>query len=89
MENKVARWVPRGLIFVSANNRLLPDTGPLDQAREFVRQAKALGVRAELSPQPMSHREINQALGLDNDETEVVEALMASLDTGIRRRLGR
>lgn len=62
---------------------------PCDQAGEFVRQAKTLGVRAELSPQPMSHREINQDLGLANDETEVVEAFMASLDSRIRRRLSR
>lgn len=62
---------------------------PCDQAGDFVRQATALGVRAELSPQPMSHREINQDLGLANDETQAVEAFMASLDPEIRRRLGR
>lgn len=30
--NKVARWVPRGFIFVSANYRMLPDADPLQQA---------------------------------------------------------
>ena len=34
VENKVARWVPRGFIFISANYRMLPDTKPLEQARD-------------------------------------------------------
>lgn len=32
VRNKVARWLPRGLILVSVNYRLLPDAGPLEQA---------------------------------------------------------
>ena len=32
VRNKVARWLPRGLILVSINYRLLPDAGPLEQA---------------------------------------------------------
>jgi len=35
VENKVAHWLPRGWIVVSANNRLLPDAAPLDQARDI------------------------------------------------------
>jgi acetyl esterase/lipase len=46
VENKVARWGPLGFIFISANNRLLPGAGPLQQAEDVARalavaQAKA------------------------------------------------
>lgn len=34
VDNKVARWVPRGFIFISTNYRMLPGTGPIDQARD-------------------------------------------------------
>jgi acetyl esterase/lipase len=37
IDNKVARWVARGFIFVSAGYRMLPDTAPLDQARDVAR----------------------------------------------------
>lgn len=37
VENKVARWLPRGIAFVSVNYRMLPDTAPLDQARDVAR----------------------------------------------------
>ena len=44
--NKVARWVPRGFIFVSVNYRMLPTARPLQQAEDVARalataQAKA------------------------------------------------
>ena len=39
VENKVARWVPKGFIVVSTNYRMLPGTLPLDQAKDV---AKAL-----------------------------------------------
>jgi len=32
VQNKRARWTPRGVIFVSVNYRLLPDARPLEQA---------------------------------------------------------
>lgn len=34
IDNKVARWVPRGFIFISANYRLLPKADPLKQLRD-------------------------------------------------------
>ena len=34
VENKAARWNPKGVIFVSLNYRLLPDTNPLKQAED-------------------------------------------------------
>lgn len=46
VENKVARWVPRGLILVSTNYRLLPDTKPDEQARDV---AGALAVAQDMA----------------------------------------
>ena len=40
VDHKVARWVPRGLIVVSVNYRLLPDT-PVAQQAQDVAQALA------------------------------------------------
>jgi acetyl esterase/lipase len=48
VQNKVARWVPRGFIFVSVNYRMLPGTKPIDQARD-VAQALATAQRQAAS----------------------------------------
>jgi acetyl esterase/lipase len=37
VENKVARWVPKGFIFISIDYRMLPDTDVLKQADEVVK----------------------------------------------------
>ncbi|MFT3870618.1 MAG: alpha/beta hydrolase [Nibricoccus sp.] len=47
VENKVARWVPKGFIFISANYRLLPDADPMTQAQDV---AKALAAAQALAP---------------------------------------
>jgi len=39
--NKVAHWVPRGFVFISADYRLLPGTAPLEQARDIARALAA------------------------------------------------
>ncbi len=41
VENKAARWLPKGFILVSVNYRLLPKADPLEQAKDV---AKALSV---------------------------------------------
>ena len=41
VHNKTARWVPRGLVFVSANYRMLPEADPLEQARDVARALAA------------------------------------------------
>ena len=46
VDNKLARWVPRGFVFVAVNYRLLPKIGPLDQARDV---ARALAMAQELA----------------------------------------
>lgn len=47
VDNKVARWVARGFVFVSVNNRLLPQADPLEQARDV---AQALAVAQAKAP---------------------------------------
>jgi arylformamidase len=37
VENKVARWVPKGFVVVSTNYRLLPKANPIEQARDVAR----------------------------------------------------
>ncbi len=46
--DKVDHWVPKGIIFISVNYRMLPEAGPLEQARDIARalafvQTKARG----------------------------------------------
>jgi acetyl esterase/lipase len=33
--DKAAHWLPQGYVFVSVNTRLIPDAGPIDQARDL------------------------------------------------------
>ena len=48
VHNKVARWVPQGVVLVSVNYRLLPEAAPLEQARDV---ARALAQAQRLAPQ--------------------------------------
>jgi acetyl esterase/lipase len=41
VENKVAHWSRAGVIVISVNYRLLPDAGPLEQARDVARALAA------------------------------------------------
>ncbi|MFC7302370.1 alpha/beta hydrolase [Cognatiluteimonas weifangensis] len=50
-----------------------------NQARDFASAARRLGVRAEVLPQALSHREINESLGLPGAYTDAVDAFIASL----------
>jgi len=46
IENKAARWVPKGFIFISTNYRLLPKAGPLEQAEDVARALAAAQAKA-------------------------------------------
>lgn len=46
VENKVTHWLPKGFILVSANYRLLPDTPPLEQARDIARALASVQAKA-------------------------------------------
>lgn len=41
VDNKVAYWLPKGYIFISVGNRLLPDADPLEQAQDVARAIAA------------------------------------------------
>jgi arylformamidase len=47
VNNKVAHWVPQGVIFVSVNYRMIPEAEPLIQAQDV---AQALAKVQELAP---------------------------------------
>ncbi|HWH81864.1 MAG TPA: alpha/beta hydrolase [Burkholderiaceae bacterium] len=49
------------------------------QSAAFAARANALGVRAQVSPQDLSHAEVNATLGLAGTETDEVDAFLASV----------
>lgn len=49
------------------------------QSAAFAARANARGVRASVSAQDLSHREVNATLGLPGSETEAVDAFLASI----------
>lgn len=57
------------------------------QARQFAAVAQGFHSRTPLLPENLSHRQINQELGLESDYTRGVERFMASLDAGMARQL--
>lgn len=82
------RLTPRAVPLLAVCSTERAD-GSCAQAQAYADKARGLGVPVSVSPQPMSHRQINEALGLDNAETEAVEAFMAALDPVIAHRLRR
>lgn len=58
------------------------------QAQRFVDRASALGTRAQVLAQDMSHGDINQRLGEEPAYTEAVEAFLRSLDDSFVQTLG-
>lgn len=46
VNNKLARWTPRGFIFISVNYRMLPDADPLTQADDVARALTAAQTQA-------------------------------------------
>lgn len=47
IEHKVARWVPKGFIFISTNYRMLPGTDPVAQAKDVARAIAVAQAKAE------------------------------------------
>ena len=52
---------------------------PCAQTEAFVQKAKSLNLRAEMTPQALKHKEINDELGLESNYTKAVEEFMRSL----------
>lgn len=46
VDNKVARWVPRGFVVISANYRMIPKADPVEQARDIARAVAVAQQRA-------------------------------------------
>jgi len=57
------------------------------QAEAFIAQAASLGTKAKLLRQNLSHREINENLGMPGDYTQAVEEFMGSLDKEVMQAL--
>ena len=47
IEHKAAWWVPKGFIFISTNYRMLPGTGPVEQAKDVARAIAVAQAKAE------------------------------------------
>jgi acetyl esterase/lipase len=60
---------------------------PCGQARAYAEKSNALGVAAEVLPQPKGHGALNKELGTPGAYTEAVEAFMRKLDPEVARRL--
>lgn len=60
---------------------------PCLQAHNFADKAGSLGVRVSVSEQMLTHKEINQNLGLQGTYTNAVEAFMGSLDDSVKKTL--
>jgi arylformamidase len=56
--------------------------GSCSQSQNFAAQAASKGVRAIVSPQDLSHGEINATLGLPGSETDAVQAFFESIGLG-------
>jgi arylformamidase len=46
VDNKLARWLPAGFVVISTNYRMLPQTAPLEQARDVARALAAAQAQA-------------------------------------------
>jgi len=57
------------------------------QARRFVAKATSLNVRASVLVQDLSHKDINQQLGVEGSYTDAVESFMGTLDDSVMRAL--
>jgi acetyl esterase/lipase len=67
---------------------LRPDHSCL-QSQGMAQHVRAVGTRAQVLPEALTHGEINETLGQDNDYTRAVEIFMGSLDPAVALRLRR
>ena len=58
-----------------------------NQAHGFAERSASLGRRVEVLEQDLSHREINEALGIPGAYTQAVERFMSTLDASVKTRL--
>ncbi|WP_420555012.1 alpha/beta hydrolase [Neptuniibacter marinus] len=58
--------------------------GACTQANAFAAKASSIGVKATVVSKKLSHKEMNEALGGNNDYTSKVEAFMSGLDANAK-----
>ena len=58
---------------------------PCDQANEFAAKAKSLGVGVQVRGENLTHRQVNEELGLPGPYTHAVDKFIASLTNSSRR----
>lgn len=69
------QWTPAATpMMIVCSSRRADD--PCAEARTFAQMTAAAGVRTPVLPQPLSHREINETLGLDSAYTNSVDAFI-------------
>lgn len=74
---------PRPILAVCSSRR--DDSCP--QAHRFAEKATSLGGRAQVLEEDMSHKEINDRLGQDENYTQAVEGFLGTLDPAVAARL--
>ena len=77
----------RGAPFLAVCSTRRQESCP--QAHNFVDKAHSLHMRGQVLGEDLSHRQINEDLGLPGDYTAQVEAFLATLDPLVARHLGR
>jgi acetyl esterase/lipase len=82
----IHQLAPGAMPILAVCSSTRPDK-PCLQAHRFADAALSVGVRVTVSEQPMTHREINQNLGLPGKYTDAVETFMGSLDESVRAAL--
>jgi arylformamidase len=70
----LARLSAAGAPFLAVCSTRRADSCPA--ARDYAAKAQALGIRASVLEENLSHRQINEELGEDNDYTRAVEAFL-------------
>lgn len=74
---------PQPILAVCSSRR--DDSCP--QAKHFTGKASSLGGRAQVLEEDMSHKEINDKLGQDEDYTKAVDAFLSTLDPTVAARM--
>jgi len=89
VDNKAAYWLKQGFVFISANNRLVPDADPLNQARDVAAALASVQQRARqwgASPEKvvlMGHSAGAHLVALLGSRLELLRQAGARLPRGV------
>lgn len=76
---QLERFAPPMLLVCSS----IREDKPCESSKPFMNKGSSIGLKIEISEQPLSHGEINDDLGKPNGYTERVEQFIRSLGVGI------